>query len=574
MKPNIYDWPDEYIVKVEPALRFAMEHLSIHNMADVVFPMEVHSERQIGHYFNKRYDMTKTYGACGHQNVTNAKNALQSMVIKENYKKMENGTLNRWESGEVNTDGQGYDKSSNMGSETYRRMFGMGILINLENINKIKSGLNNGEIAVIDNMCSSKADFSEHLSIYFAVIDRVMVLVSNLGLAHCYRNLHKDYSDTTHQHQKNNDISGDNTISKPTPSLIDLYGEKLPDDSFIACMYDTVGTSNGWRNVVNVKNIVRIHYALGKENNAAGNETLAAIIGGYLAMRRLITWKIVIGDICGLQEAADEIDKCISVTGAVQLGNKTKFESILMMLEHIDGICELIDNRIKISDPFNGAVDTTMTTAKLVLTQNEETTYRCIYKALSIMLSDVNGTCRLCMDKQDEHTSITITLHSTDNVLVSVRCQSNDRSFNKYMEESKLNMNDEAKPLEIDGDNISERLDAILAKIRAGTLNQYVTKHNTCYLSGQQGKIIMPIIIDTFILRLCGIDTYNAEKRHLIMIDKWSEESSIVQKPTHVWTGEMKLNRVVHLEAREISDTKVVRNIGRQMVAGVTDKCE
>ena len=274
------------------------------------------------------------------------------------------------------------------------------------------------------------------------------------------------------------------------------------------------GDENGWRNGVNVKNIVRIHYALDKENNAARNEILAAIIGGYLAMRRLITWKIVIGDICGLQEAADEINKVISVTGAAQLGSRAEFESILMMLEHVDSICEYIDNRIKISELFDGEVDTTLTKAKLVLTQNEETTYRCIYKALSVMLSDVNGTCRLCMDKREEHTSITIIVHSTDNALISLRCHSNDRSFNKYMEESRSNMNDEAKPLEIDSDSINDRLDAILAKIRAGTLNQYVTKYNTCYLSDQQGKIIMPTIIDTFILRLCGINSYMAEDRH------------------------------------------------------------
>ena len=174
-------------------------------------------------------------------------------------------------------------------------------------------------------------------------------------------------------------------------------------------------------------------------------------------------------------------------------------------------------------------MDTTLSrAAKLILSQNEEATYRCIYKALSIMLSDVNGTCRLCMNKGEEHTSITIIVHSTDDALVSVGCRNNDRSFNKYMEESRSNMKEvEAKPLEIDSDSINERLDAILAKIRAGTLNEYVTKYDTCYLTGQHGKIIMPIIIDTFVLRLCGIDSYTAEGRRLIMVDKWSDESGI-----------------------------------------------
>ena len=51
MKPNIYDWPDEYNDIVESMLRFGVEHLSIHNMVDAVFPMEVHPERLIGRAF-------------------------------------------------------------------------------------------------------------------------------------------------------------------------------------------------------------------------------------------------------------------------------------------------------------------------------------------------------------------------------------------------------------------------------------------------------------------------------------------------------------------------------------------
>jgi hypothetical protein len=58
-----------------------------------------------------------------------------------------------------------------------------------------------------------------------------------------------------------------------------------------------------------------------------------------------------------------------------------------------------------------------------------------------------------------------------------------------------------------------------------------------------------------------------AEDRHLIMIDKWTEESGIVQRPTHIRIGEIKMHGVVHLEPREISDTKMTRNVGRQTIA-------
>ena len=99
------------------------------------------------------------------------------------------------------------------------------------------------------------------------------------------------------------------------------------------------------------------------------------------------------------------------------------------------------------------------------------------------------------------------------------------------MEGCRSDSNDEeAKPLEINNSNIDERLDDVLAKLKAGTLNQYVTDYNTCYLTGQHGKIIMPVIIDTFILRLCGIYSYLGEDKKLIMISQWDNKYSIVQK--------------------------------------------
>ena len=104
------------------------------------------------------------------------------------------------------------------------------------------------------------------------------------------------------------------------------------------------------------------------------------------------------------------------------------------------------------------------------------------------------------MDGLNRHKSMNIVVNSMDNTLVTLECQCDDRNFSKYMEGCRLNSNDEeAKPLEINNSNIDERLDDVLAKLKARTLKQYVTDYNTCYLTGQHGKII------TFILRLCGI---------------------------------------------------------------------
>ena len=176
------------------------------------------------------------------------------------------------------------------------------------------------------------------------------------------------------------------------------------------------------------------------------------------------------------------------------------------------------------------------------------------------------------MDGLDRHKSMNILVNCMDNALVSLECQCDDRNFSKYMEGCRSDSNDEeAKPLEINSSNIDERLDDVLAKLKAGTLNQYVTDYNTCYLTGQHGKIIMPVIIDTFILRLCGIYSYLGEDKKLIIISQWDNKYSIVQKPTHILIGDLKLNEVVHLTEQGVRSVKVIRNLGRQMVAGTTE---
>ena len=44
-----------------------------------------------------------------------------------------------------------------------------------------------------------------------------------------------------------------------------------------------------------------------------------------------------------------------------------------------------------------------------------------------------------------------------------------------------------------------------------------------------------------------------------------------MQKPTHVLIGDIKMNQVVHLTEREVRSVKVIRNLGRQMVAGLPE---
>jgi hypothetical protein len=53
----------------------------------------------------------------------------------------------------------------------------------MDNIGRIKDNLKNKESAVVDNMFDSKSRVNKILSLYVVVLDRIMQLVSNLGLA-------------------------------------------------------------------------------------------------------------------------------------------------------------------------------------------------------------------------------------------------------------------------------------------------------------------------------------------------------------------------------------------------------
>ena len=61
MKANIYDWSDEHDELATAVIKFLMEHVSIHTVADVTIPMEVFRTRVVGKDFSKTYDLTKTY---------------------------------------------------------------------------------------------------------------------------------------------------------------------------------------------------------------------------------------------------------------------------------------------------------------------------------------------------------------------------------------------------------------------------------------------------------------------------------------------------------------------------------
>ena len=139
----------------------------------------------VGRDFSKTYDFTKAYDACDYRSLEGVSNTPQQLVTTENYRKMQDGTLHRWLCKGIENHSDNSDTSDNMASDTYRRIVDMDIVINMNNIGIIKGNLSNNEAAVVDNLCKSRSDVSGLLSSFSVVLDRIMQLVSRLGLARC-----------------------------------------------------------------------------------------------------------------------------------------------------------------------------------------------------------------------------------------------------------------------------------------------------------------------------------------------------------------------------------------------------
>jgi hypothetical protein len=78
---------------------------------------------------------------------------------------MQDGTLHRWLCKGLENYCDKSDTADNMGSDIFRRLFEIGIVLNTDNIGRIKDNLKHNESAVVDNICESKSHVNKILSL-------------------------------------------------------------------------------------------------------------------------------------------------------------------------------------------------------------------------------------------------------------------------------------------------------------------------------------------------------------------------------------------------------------------------
>jgi hypothetical protein len=289
-------------------------------------------------------------------------------------------------------------------------------------------------------------------------------------------------------------------------------GGELPEHSVISCLYDTVGASNGWRSPADTTKIMRLKYGISPVNKSTDDDLTVAIVVGYLLVKRVIAWKIVLGDYVGIDRVVDIMGQCAGY------GNTGSQPCIDEILRHIDSLCEYIENNNKIDQMLSAELAENLIPRDLTNVHGQEELYGILSEAVRAVLSDGKETCRLCTNELGNHEHIEVTIESAQNEIVHVRCQTHEMHHDSYVDQHKYGSGTgNAKQFEANEENVKSKLNALIDKLKVGSLNQYVTDDNTCYLSGQRGKLIMPIMMDTFILRMCGKDNYMGEGRKLTM---------------------------------------------------------
>ena len=119
----------------------------------------------------------------------------------------------------------------------------------------------------------------------------------------------------------------------------------------------------------------------------------------------------------------------------------------------------------------------------------------------------------------------------------------------------------------LDKQGMLKRAESVTDKLKAGMLNGYVSHENTCYMSGQVGKMRLPICMDTFILKMCGITTYINSRGQLLIFDKWSSDANILHRPVSVLISDPVMKEVVHMERSKSHEMEVMAYNDKALIA-------
>lgn len=298
IKIDVYDWPDQYDRDINDAARFISKYASVSHFADTVFPMDSSPGFMPRKDLSHEYDMSKVEDIRDPSMRLTDMDTLQYNVAAENYIKLIQGKLHSWMLGFTDQCSSGSSARMIMASDSCKSIFNMGSVLETDNIMLIKTGLTEGEKNVIDNMSLLRPGVHVFQKNCMLTIDKIMRIVSNIGLAHCYSQLYaRPTSDKDSMGESNRGCVNQAELDMcPKRPLIKLYGRKALADTVQAYVYDVVVTSTGLRKVENLENIIKVCIDLQGADIVSRQDQQLIVITCYTVIGRILAWRIASGD--------------------------------------------------------------------------------------------------------------------------------------------------------------------------------------------------------------------------------------------------------------------------------------
>ena len=571
IKTDIYDWPDKYDRDINECARFYSKYASVKYFGDAGFAMDVTPGIMPITNLSYEYDMSKAENIKDPSMRLTYMDSIQYNIAAENYIKLTQGKLHNWISSFTD---QGIDNASaraGMGSKTFKSVFDMGSVLQEDSMILIKEGLTDGEKSVIDSMCRLRQGVHDIQKSYMLILIKIMRMVSNIGLAHCYSQLYaRPNADKESMTQINRGCVSQAELDMcPKIPLIKLYGSKVHTDAVQAFLYDMVVTTSGFQDVKNLKDIIKVCIDFQGVDTVTEQDERLIVITCYIAIGRILAWKLTSGDISNMEAAAESMFANIYISEKEGGGQNENHNSIYGMLLNVDRVNQYIEEHIIIDNIYNMRTDEHVIPTYILLCGDIKIVIANVLATLKILLSNAVSRCKMCYGNMSEHIGVTATIGSCDNSLISIKCHKKENKHDQHLENAHYKRHKGvAIEADISASNIKTRINAILDKLARGELNEYVTDKNTCYITGQKGGMIMPMIMDTVILRMSGVDTYINDNHEIVIVSEWIK-NGIVSRPSKMLASEIKVGGVFHFNERVIDGSKVLRNGGRHMVAGV-----
>ena len=389
------------------------------------------------------------------------------------------------------------------------------------------------------------------------IIERLISYINILGLFKYYQII------------GNRDLKTNRAVGNLVKT-VEIHQDESEFEERYIYKYAVVGSAASI--VSNLSDVIAIDadgdHAISKLMNLRDAEVGLSSGAIMILIRRILIWSMMKGEIDKCRMATDGLYEYFRHVNFGDDHNAELYDKFEYVIRELDIIRE------KGTEGLKAEREVIISRISLIrnLLGEPMRSYKHTCNAVRILLTDDKGFCRLCKCGMVRHIGVRIILNLARRRTIDVQCKLNGTIADKELDKDRMDGRNEIFHRKLDKQGMLKRAESVIDKLKAGMLNSYVSHENTCYMSGPVGKMRLPICMDTFILKMCGITTYINSRGQLLIFDKWSSDENIYHRPVSVLISDPVMKEVVHMEKSKSQEMEVVAYDDNViMIAGKTD---